>query len=183
MTMMKVRCVGWMLVGAMIGLAAGTAGLAAESQPAEGAPKADRALERTRKTVRMLDDIYKSAVVLITDKYVNDESDFAAGSAAIALFNAVKEKNWHEVKLLDVAGEPYNDENVAKDEFEKEAVRQMKAGQAYFDRVERREDGRYLRAATALPVVLEKCIMCHENYRQAKKGEAIGMLSYTLKIE
>jgi hypothetical protein len=30
---------------------------------------------------------------------------------------------------------------------------------------------------------LEKCIMCHENYRQAKEGEPIGMLSYTLKIE
>jgi hypothetical protein len=131
----------------------------------------------------MLDDVYKSAVVLITDKYVNDENDFPAGSAAIALFTAVKEKNWHEVKLLDVSGEPYNDENVAKDEFEKEAVGQMKAGNAYFDRVEKRDDGRYLRAATALPVVLEKCVMCHDNYKQAKPGQAIGMLSYTLKIE
>ncbi len=180
---MKARCVGWMLVCAMIGWTVGTVGLGAEPKPADGPPKVDRALERTRKTVRMLDDIYKSAVVLITDKYVNDENDFAAGSAAIALFKAVKDKDWHEVKLLDVAGEPYNDENVAEDEFEKEAVRQMKAGQAYFDRVEKREDGRYLRAATAVPVVLEKCIMCHENYRQAKTGEAIGMLSYTLKIE
>ena len=76
----------------------------------------------------MLDDVYKSAVVLITDKYVNDENDFAAGSAAIALFKAVKEKGWHEVKLLDVSGEPYNDENVAKDDFEKEAVQKLKAG-------------------------------------------------------
>jgi hypothetical protein len=180
---MSIRWMVGSLSLGVIGIAAGMIGLAAEGQREGSDPKVDRALERTRKTVRMLDDIYKSAVVLITDKYVNDETDFAAGSAAIALFQAVKEKGWHEVKLLDVSGEPYNDENVARDAFEKQAVRQLKAGQAYFDRVERRDDGRYLRAATALPVVLEKCIMCHENYRQAKEGEPIGMLSYTLKIE
>jgi hypothetical protein len=177
------RGMSWILGAAMISLVAVMISLAAESPQKEGAPKEDRALQRTRKTVRMLDDVYKAAVVLITDKYVNDETDFAAGSAAIGLFQAVKEKGWHEVKLLDVSGEPYNDDNVAGDAFEKEAVQQLKGGQAYFDRVERREDGRYLRAATPIPVVLDKCIMCHENYRQAKEGEPIGMLSYTLKIE
>jgi hypothetical protein len=156
---------------------------AAEGPGQEGAGKTDRPLERTRKTVRMLDDVYKTAVVLITDKYVQDENDFPAGSAAIALFKAIKEKNWHEVKLLDVSGEPYNDENVAKDEFEKAALQKLKSGETYFDRVENRNDGRYLRAATAIPVVLEKCTLCHEHYKQAKPGQAIGMLSYTLKIE
>jgi len=83
----------------------------------EKTQKKDRAVERTRETVRMLDDVYKSAVVLITEHYVNEEDDLPAGSAAIALFDAVKKKGWHEVKLLDVTGEPYNDKNVAKDEF------------------------------------------------------------------
>jgi hypothetical protein len=110
---MKMQKVSWMLVAVMVGAIAGVFGLAAEGPSEGGAKRADRALERTRKMVRMLDDVYKSAVVLITDKYVNDENDFPAGSAAIALFTAVKEKNWHEVKLLDVSGEPYNDENVA----------------------------------------------------------------------
>jgi sodium-dependent phosphate cotransporter len=36
---------------------------------------------------------------------------------------------------------------------------------------------------TAIPVVMDKCVMCHENYKQAKESEPIGMLSYTLKIE
>ena len=40
----------------------------------------DPAAERTRKTVKMLDDIYKTAVVLITDKYVESEDDFPAGT-------------------------------------------------------------------------------------------------------
>ena len=158
------------------------AAMAISAQEAKTA-KPDRALERTRKSVRMLDDIYKAAVVLITDKYVNDEDDFPAGSAAIALFDAVKQKNWHEVKLLDVSGEPYDDKNIPQDEFEKTAAKELKAGKDYLDRVEKRDDGRYLRAATPIPVVLPKCVMCHENYKQAKAGEPIGMLSYTLKIE
>jgi len=180
---MKTQNLLRMLAAVVLALIGGTNCLAAEGPGKEGEKKEDRALERTRKTVRMLDDVYKSAVVLITDKYVNDENDFAAGSAAIALFEAVGKKGWHEVKLLDVSGEPYDDNNVAKDAFEKEAVQKLKSGEAYVDRVERREDGRYLRAATAVPVVLEKCTRCHENYKQAKPGEAIGMLSYTLKIE
>ena len=92
----------------------------------------------------MLDDIYKAAVILITDKYVNKEDDFPAGSAAIALFDAVKQKNWHEVKLLDVSGQPYDDKNVPQDDFEKTAAKELKAGKDYLDRVEKRDDGRYL---------------------------------------
>ena len=106
---MKTRFGLWILVGIVTGSIAVAFSLAAEGPGEAGSKKADRALERTRKTVRMLDDVYKSAVVLITDKYVNDEDDFPAGSAAIALFDAVKQKNWHEVKLLDVSGEPYDD--------------------------------------------------------------------------
>ena len=67
---------------------------------------ADAALSRTRKQVRMLDDIYKTTVVLITDKYVHDKDDFPAGSAAVALFQAVEKNGWHKVRLLDAAGEP-----------------------------------------------------------------------------
>ena len=146
-------------------------------------PKKDRAVERTRKTVRMLDDIYKSAVVLITEHYVNDSDDLPAGSAAKALFAAVKKKGWHEVKLLDASGEPYNEKNVAEDAFEKEAVKQMKAGEGWYDEIVQKDGKRYLRAATPIPVVMEKCTMCHPNYKDAKKGAAIGLLSYTIPIE
>lgn len=145
--------------------------------------KDDPALERTRKTVKMLDDVYKTAVVLITDKYVNDTDDFAAGSAAIALFEAIGKKGWHEVRLLDATGMPYDDDNIAKDAFDKDAIKQLKNGKSFVEAVEERDGQRYLRAATPIPVVLDKCVMCHENYRSAKKGEPIGALSYTIKIE
>ncbi|MCH8043091.1 MAG: DUF3365 domain-containing protein [Planctomycetes bacterium] len=147
------------------------------------AKKKDAALERTRKTVRMLDDIYKTVVVLITEHYVNDEDDLPAGTAAIALFDAIKKKGWHEVRLLDATGDPIEDKNSPKDDFEKTAVKKLKAGAPYYDTVIKKNGQRYLRAATPIPVVLKKCIMCHEHYKDAKPGEPIGVLSYTIKIE
>lgn len=150
----------------------------------EEAPKVDKAaLERARKTVRMLDDVYKTAVVLITDKYVNSEKDFPAGSAAVAWFEAINKKGWHEARLIDVTGDPYNEKNVAKDDFEKAAVKALQSGKDYYEQVEVKNGKPHLRAATAVPVVMQKCVMCHPHYKEAKKGEAIGAITYNLPIE
>ncbi|GIW96266.1 MAG: hypothetical protein KatS3mg110_4307 [Pirellulaceae bacterium] len=157
-------------------------GAAPRFLPAE--PKEeDAAVERTRRTVRMLDDVYKAAVVLITDKYVHDEDDFPAGSAAIALFDAVRKKGWHDVRLLDVTGEPYDAKNRPRDEFEKKAAEQLRKGRDYVESIESTPDGRFLRAATAIPVVMPKCTMCHPHYKDVPAGRAVGMLSYRLRIE
>ena len=141
------------------------------------------AVNRTRKTVRMLDDLYKTAVVLITSKYVKTEDDFPAGSAAIALFGAMKKKGWHEVRLVDATGNPINDKNSPRDGFERQAVKTIKAGKSYYEKIVVKQGKPYLRAATPVPVVLKRCIMCHPHYADAKKGEAIGVLSYTVPIE
>ncbi len=147
------------------------------------ATKADPAVEHTRKTVRMLDDLYKTAVVLITEHYVNGKDSLPAGSAFVALFDAMKKKGWHEVRLLDATGNPYEAKNSPRDDFEKAAVAQLRQGKDYHEQIVERGKDRYLRAATPIPVVLKKCTMCHEHYKDAKPGEAIGALSYTIKIE
>lgn len=143
----------------------------------------DAALERTRKTVRMLDDVYKTAIVLITEKYVNNPNDLPAGRAFKALFDAMKKKGWHEVRLLDATGEPIEGGNAPRDDFEKQAIKKLLAGDSYYEQVVTKDNKRYLRAATAIPVVMQKCITCHPNYADAKKGQAIGALGYTLAVE
>lgn len=147
-------------------------------------PKVDKAaLERTRKTVRMLDDVYKTAVVLITDKYVNSEKDFPAGSAAVALFDAIHKKGWHEARLIDATGKPYEAKNVARDDFEKAAIKALKEGKDYYDQVIDKDGKATLRAATPVPVVMKKCVMCHAHYADAKKGEPIGAITYSIAID
>lgn len=144
----------------------------------------DRAeVERARKMVRMLDDVYKTAIVLITDKYVNTKKDYPAGRAAIKWFADISKKGTHEVRLIDATGEPYSPTNVAQDDFDKEGLKQLKAGKDYYEQLIQKGGKPYLRAITPVPVVMEKCILCHENYKSVKKGQPVGALTYTVPLE
>src|SRR3954463_13558309 len=109
--------------------------LSVVASPLASAPKDEKeakldeaAVKRARKTVRMLDDIYKQAIVLITDKYVKTKKDYPAGRAAITWLNNIGKKGWPKTRLIDVSGEPYSSRNVAEDDFEKEGVKQLKSG-------------------------------------------------------
>jgi hypothetical protein len=141
------------------------------------------AVERARKTVRMLDNVYKTAIVLITDKYVKDKKDYPAGRAAIKWFADISRSGSHEIRLIDATGEPYGPANVAKDDFDKEGVKQLKAGKNYYEQLIQKDGRPYLRAITPIPVVMEKCTLCHDNYKAAKKGEPVGALTYTLPLD
>jgi hypothetical protein len=158
-----------------------------DSQAGEKTPPAEKpakaAVERSRKTVQMLDNIYKQTIVLITDKYVHDEDDFAAGSAAVLLFKNISESGSHEVRLLDATGTPYDSENVARDAFEREGVKRLKAGAALHEGIVNVDGKPFLRTMTPVPVVMERCVMCHDHYGDVKPGEPIGAISYTLPIE
>lgn len=146
--------------------------------------KSDPALERTRKTVRMLDDIYKGGIVAITDNYVTDKDMIPAGTAFKQVFKTAAEKGWHVVRLVDGLGEPLNDENAPNDAFEKKALKALVSGESKWVEEEQQEKGkRVLRVATPVPVVFEKCIMCHDNYEGVPKGQAIGALTYKIDIE
>lgn len=161
----------------MAGLAVGSISsllVAADSAPA------DPAVERARREVKMLDDLYKNAVVQITTHYVDGVKDVSAGTAAKVLFAAMKKNGWHEVRLLDATGQPIVEENLPNDDFEKAAVAALVAGKPSPEAIVTKDGKRYLRVATPIPVVMEKCTMCHENYVN-NKG-VIGALGYTVPI-
>jgi hypothetical protein len=141
------------------------------------------ALARTRKQVKVLDGIYKNAIVLVTTHFVSEESDMPAGTAFKKLFDVARENDWHNVRLIDATGDPYDAENVAKSDFEKSAVAQIIAGKSYVDEAIFRDGKPILRAATHIPVVMDKCVMCHDNYADVPKGKAIGALTYEIAIE
>lgn len=142
----------------------------------------EASIERTRREIRMLDDIYKTAIVLVTEHYVKDDSSLAAGSAFKALFEAVGKKGWHDVRLVDATGQPYSDLNLPKEGFEQKAIKALLAGKPSYEEVTTEGDKTYLLTATSIPVVMDKCIMCHENYRDVPKGQAIGALSYKVPL-
>jgi hypothetical protein len=169
----------WMAVMAAVTAGVGTwATVVAQEKKAE-----DPAVVRTRKQVQVLDDIYKSAIVIITEHYVDETSGLAAGAAFQKLFDAVKQKGYHEVRLLDATGEPYEAKNLPKDEFEKAAIAALKAGKPSPEQIVEKDGKRFLRTATPIPVVMKKCVMCHPAYEKVPAGQAIGALGYTIPIE
>ena len=143
-------------------------------------PERQRELERAQREVRLLDDIYKTAIVLITTHYVNNTSDLAAGEAFKALFAGMKQKGWHEVRLLAATDQPLNEANLPRDEFEQNAIQALLAGKPYYEEQAVIDGKDYLRAATTLPIVMERCKLCHDNYRDQK---VIGALGYTLPLD
>lgn len=174
---------GWKFLVLVSCLFAGSGMVASWAAPKGAIEKEEAAVERARREVRLLDDIYKTTVVLVTQHYVKDESSLSAGSAAKALFAEISKKGWHDARLVDATGQPYTEQNSPKDGFEKKAIEALLSGQASYDEVVTDSGKRYLLAATPIPVVMDKCIMCHENYRNVPKGKAIGAISYRVPIQ
>lgn len=172
---MKFPSARWLVLSAAL-LLAGVSLL-----PGQGT-KSDVAVERTRKQTKMLDDLYKTAIVLITEHYVKGDEP-AAAVAGKLLWKAMKEKGHHEVRLVDATGDPLEVGNVAADDFEKAAIKEILGGKASVEKVVEKDGKRYLRTATIVPVVMEKCKSCHPNYKDVPKGKAIGALAYIVPIE
>jgi hypothetical protein len=175
---MKIRCAR----GVVLGLHVVLAGVSL--LPGQGGKKEppNAALERTRKQTKMLDDLYKTAIVLITEHYVKGDAP-AAAVAGKLLWKEMKAKGHHEVRLVDATGEPIEESNAPADDFEKTAIQEILGGKASVDRVVEKEGKSYLRTATIVPVVMAKCVACHPHYEKVPKGKAIGALFYTLPIE
>jgi Protein of unknown function (DUF3365) len=140
-----------------------------------GGPADDPALDRTRKQVKMLDELYKNAVVSITNKYDGPP----AIKVAKEVFTAMEKSGWHKAKLVDASGNPQNEANLPQTDFERRAAAAMQAGKAYFEEVEGKGKGRKLYAATVVPAVTKKCARCHG----ASEGDLLGFIRYEISVK
>lgn len=140
-----------------------------------GDPAADSALEATREQVKMLDELYKNAVVSITNKYNGPP----AIKVAMDVFAAMEKSGWHKAKLIDATGTPQNEANLPRTDFEKRAVAAIRAGKSYFEEVEGSGTERKLYAATVVPAVTQKCATCHA----VNKGDLLGFIRYEIPVK
>lgn len=144
-------------------------------------PVADtEAVQRAHNTVKMLDDLHKGYVVNITATYVKAQERTPAAHVAKKVFEHMEKNGWGKVRLIDATGSPINKANVAKSEFEKQAIQKLHKGETYVSEVGRQADRPVLRVATPVPVVMKQCITCHPGY---KEGELLGALTYEVPIK
>jgi hypothetical protein len=156
-----------------------TSGVTSRSHGADGAKPDKAAVDRAREQVKMLDDLYKTAVVKITEVYVGQQGEVPAATAAKEIFAVMKKNGWHEARLVDATGKPKKKENVAKTDFEKKAVAAMKDGKTYIEEVGEKDGKPVFRAATVVPAVMNECAACH----RVKKGDLLGTIVYELPIK
>jgi hypothetical protein len=145
------------------------------SRPAAAAED-DPALGRAREHVKMVDSLYKNAVVAVTDLYKEGPP---AIMVAKRVFKAMREDGWHDTRLVDVTGNPLNEANVPATDFEKRAAEAIRAGQAYYEEVAGEGAERHLLAATVVPAVHRRCASCHG----VDEGDLLGFLRYDVTVK
>lgn len=137
------------------------------------------AVERTRATVKIMDDLHKGYVVHITDLYVKAKEKTPAAIATKKVFAHMEKQGHGTGRLIDASGEPLREQNIATTDFEKKAVKAIKGGKPYYDEVGTSGGKPVLRAATVVPAVMPACVTCHPH---VKEGEVLGALIYELPI-
>ena len=105
----------------------------------------------------MLDDLFKVAVVDITNRYDGPP----AAKVAKAIFAAAKDKQYFKAKLLDATGAPQNEANVPQDEFEKRAAKAMTEGKTYLEEVVGKGKASALARGHRGSRRRQKCAKCH----------------------
>lgn len=133
-------------------------------------------LAEAKRTLRMMDDIYKIGVLTTHSMYVREPGTAAAVTWAKQVIKQVRAKGWPDSHVFDATGRALNPENSPQDAFEKDALAAFRAGKTTFERVE----GDRLRYASSIPTVDESCVTCHV---RSKVGELAGGVSYTALIE
>jgi hypothetical protein len=137
-------------------------------------PADEPAVVRAREQAKMLDELYKNAVVSITQKYDGPP----AIKVAKDVFAAMEKGGWHRARLVDASGSPQNEANLPQTAFEKRAVKVIQGGQPYYEEIVGEGTDRTLHVATIVPAVAKKCASCHG----VQEGELLGFLRYEIPV-
>lgn len=140
----------------------------------------EKASERARKTVYMIDDMYKTFIFLVTKEYITDPTMFSALVLSKKVFETMSKKGWHEARLLSSDDAPHNPDNLPKDNFERNAIEALVSGKNYYEEIEKVGGKYYLRSATSMIAVMEGCMICHPG---KKVGNLLGAISYKICID
>ena len=90
-------------------------------------------------------------------------------TALIAMHNKVKAESTRRQEIArELARLEISNMYAGKVANAEAGVKKLKGGAAVYEQVVEKEGKHYLRAVTAVPVVMKKCVMCHENYKDVK---------------
>lgn len=147
--------------------------------PAKSPEKADEAgseAELTVKEARRLSRVLHVAMHVslqhVHDQFYREDEGLRLPAAVLTdVFSEVEEAERIRLRWLAVEGVAMNSDHVAKTDFEKAAVKALKAGTADY---EQSTDGIYRRAA---PITLSNhCLKCHVPDRKSTEDRTAGLI-------
>ncbi|WP_169976854.1 hypothetical protein [Tautonia rosea] len=166
---------GWIALMPGLALMVVYGASAMRAEPLGPAPQEDPAVERAREQVQMLDALYKTAVVSITDKYQRGQP---AIMVAKDVFEAMDKFGHHSPRLVDATGIPLGEGNDPETDFEKRAAAAMQRNETYVEEIVGEGPDRRLLAATVVPAVHQRCASCHA----VEEGDLLGFIRYEIPI-
>jgi len=158
------------LAGALV-WRGGPAGAAPKAAAASNPSPVRLSLAEARRTVRLMDDIYRIGVLTTHTMYVREPGVPAAITWGKQVLGQVNAEGWPQARIFAASDRPLNPENNPKDAFEREAIQAFKQGKT---RVEQQEPG-VLRYASEIRIGDKSCLTCHV---RNKEGDLLGGVSY-----
>jgi Protein of unknown function (DUF3365) len=138
----------------------------------EEPPTTRPTLEQARRQAELLHASTHSTLQVVHHRYYREDEGIPIPAGVLKeVFADLKEQQQVTLRWLAVDGRAMNTDHIAKDEFEKEAVKALQAGK---DAFERSENGVYRRAGAI--TLGNHCLKCHVPDRKSTTDRTAGLI-------
>jgi hypothetical protein len=149
----------------------------ARSDEKAPAPRADTAvvvptLEEAHRQAEILHTAMHATLQIVHHRYYQEDEGLLLPAATLKeVFAEVEKEQGIKLRWLAVEGQVMNTDHTARDEFEREAVKALKAGKPAYEST---EQGVYRRAG---PITLTNhCLKCHVPDRKSTEDRTAGLI-------
>jgi len=142
------------------------------TEPPSSSNDVTRTIEEARRQAKTLHTTIHSTLRVMHDRYYREDEGLPIPAAAMGeILRDVETEEGVILRWLVVEGQAMNTDNVARDDFEREAATALKSGKPFH---EESTASQYRRAA---PITLSNhCLKCHMPDRKSTKDRRAGLV-------
>ena len=128
--------------------------------------------DQAQRQAELLHTAMHATLQVVHHRYYQEDEGLLLPAATLKeVFAEIEKEEGVQLRWLAVEGEVMNTDHTARDDFEREAVKALKAGQPAYEQV---ENGTYRRAG---PITLSNhCLKCHVPDRKNTKNRTAGLI-------
>ncbi|MFT5523945.1 MAG: hypothetical protein ACI9G1_005265 [Pirellulaceae bacterium] len=136
-------------------------------------------VEAARVKAKLMHKIYSATLAAMHHEYFRDERAAVPARVLEGVFADIAEEENIKTKWIAVNARAMSINHEAKEEFDKQAVKAIKAGKGYFELV---ENGTYQRAE-AISLMNRGCLSCHMGFGSSGKTQRFAGLVISIPVK